>query len=58
MGRNASKPELDEIKSRYEVVSRDDNNNLTYLVDKRTNKGFMLKELFANDEASIRNIES
>lgn len=58
MGTNTSKTELDEIKSRYEVVGRDESNNLTYLTDKRNGRGYMLKELFANDEASIRNIES
>jgi hypothetical protein len=43
MGRNSSKPDIDEFISRYDVRCRDDVNNLTYLTDRRTSKNYMLK---------------
>lgn len=58
MGLNSSKPEIEEMISRFNVRCRDEANNLTYLIDRSNNKSYMLKELFANDEASIKNIES
>lgn len=58
MGLTISKPDIDDMINRYIVRCRDDQKHLTYLIERRTNKNFMLKELFANDEASIKNIES
>lgn len=43
MGKNTSKPDLEELISRYNVRCRDDANNLTYLIDRRTSKNYMLK---------------
>lgn len=43
MGRGTSRPDFEEMRIRYEVISRDDSNSLTYLKDKRTRREYMLK---------------